>query len=140
MKRAAVVLFTRYHLIQHFNEVLAVTNRKYGGLTFPGGKVEEGEDIREAAVREIREEVGIEIEPLALTWLTSGQSARPESVHEVHLFFARHAKGFAHDVEPGTQHAWLTFEKLCQASPFAEFYRRIFPDGIEHLLVTRFER
>lgn len=43
------------------------TQRGYGeqkdGWEFPGGKVESGEDFREALVREIREELSVEILP-----------------------------------------------------------------------------
>lgn len=43
------------------------TQRGYGeqkdGWEFPGGKVESGEDFREALVREIREELSVEIHP-----------------------------------------------------------------------------
>jgi len=41
--------------------------RVFAGLwEFPGGKVEEGESAAEAAVREVREETGLEVRPIAL--------------------------------------------------------------------------
>ncbi len=56
-----------------------------------------------------------------------------------HVFWARVVRGRPQKIEVGTEFCWKTFEGLCEASPFAEFYRRLFPDGIEHILVTRFE-
>ena len=38
---------------------LVVTNKKYGGFTFPGGKVEKYESASQAAIRELREETGL---------------------------------------------------------------------------------
>ena len=38
---------------------LMVNNQKRGGWEMPGGKVEEGEDPKEASVREFREEAGV---------------------------------------------------------------------------------
>jgi 8-oxo-dGTP diphosphatase len=43
---------------------LMVKNPKRGGWEMPGGKVEEGEDPKDASVREFREEAGVMFLPL----------------------------------------------------------------------------
>ena len=62
MKRIDVVAA----VIKRDKKIFA-TQRGYGeqkdGWEFPGGKVEEGEDFREALKREIREELKVEISP-----------------------------------------------------------------------------
>lgn len=40
---------------------LGVTNRKYGGWTTPGGKIDPGEEPLQAALRELKEETGLEV-------------------------------------------------------------------------------
>lgn len=40
-------------------QMLAVTNRRWGGFTLPGGKVEPNETPEEAAFRELEEETGL---------------------------------------------------------------------------------
>ncbi len=62
-----------------------------GMLAFPGGHVEEGEELAAAAVRELEEEVGIVLDPQSLTYLielsAAGRDPRPG--HDVsHVFFA----------------------------------------------------
>lgn len=56
-------------VIIHENKVFA-TQRGYGafkdGWEFPGGKIEPSESPREALIREIREELDTDIEPLEL--------------------------------------------------------------------------
>ena len=45
------------------NEVLCLDRKKndWPGLTFPGGKVEDSEDIASSAIREVKEETGLTI-------------------------------------------------------------------------------
>lgn len=42
--------------------------RAGGKICFPGGTVEYGESLEEAVVRELREELGIEVEPIKELW------------------------------------------------------------------------
>jgi 8-oxo-dGTP pyrophosphatase MutT (NUDIX family) len=49
--------------------------RRPGGLDFPGGKIDPGEDILAGAVREIQEEAGFSIDPNDLTVLFANTSA-----------------------------------------------------------------
>ena len=49
--------------------VLVVRKRGTSRYMLPGGKIELGETPAEAAVRELREEVGAELDPTALAWL-----------------------------------------------------------------------
>lgn len=37
-----------------------------GSVSFPGGKVDEGEKVEDAVKRELREETGLDIEPTAI--------------------------------------------------------------------------
>lgn len=69
-------------------EILLVT-RRYppyaGGLTFPGGGIEFGESVAEAAVREVQEETGllVSLDSQFGTWSTPGN-------HTIITFFRAH--------------------------------------------------
>jgi 8-oxo-dGTP diphosphatase len=56
-----------------------------GLYTLPGGVVELGETLGEAAVREVREETGLEIEPLALVGYRQVISRDPKGLVERHF-------------------------------------------------------
>ncbi|MGD7044352.1 RNA deprotection pyrophosphohydrolase [Jeotgalibacillus proteolyticus] len=45
-------------ILTRYQHKWIVTKHKQRGLEFPGGKVEAGETLKEAAIREIREELG----------------------------------------------------------------------------------
>lgn len=135
MNRAAVVLVTkRFHGREPV--ILAVTNRRYGGIGLPGGKVNEGELPRRAAIRELREETHLIVTHSDLTFLLKATSAAHEPFTEVHLFFARAVWGEPRDIEDGTRHRWVTMGELLDASPFAAFYTQHLPDGVHHLAPT----
>lgn len=70
------------------------------GWSLPGGKVEEGEPIRDALVREMGEETGLDVEPGRLLYVCDHL---PESgTHVVHLTFeARRTAGPPGRSRPG---------------------------------------
>lgn len=51
-------------VITRINDHWLLTKHKTRGLEFPGGKVEVGETVEEAAIREVKEETGGEVQRL----------------------------------------------------------------------------
>jgi ADP-ribose pyrophosphatase YjhB (NUDIX family) len=58
-------------MIRHENEVLLQRRGDTGAWGLPGGSMELGERIDQVAVREVREETGLDVEPLKLVGLYS---------------------------------------------------------------------
>ena len=74
-----------------------------GYWEFPGGKIEPGEAPAAALVRELHEELGIDIEQ-ALPWITR-EYRYPHATARLHMFHIKHWQGDPHGRE-GQQLSW----------------------------------
>lgn len=109
MKRIEVVAA----IIQHGGKVLA-TQRGYGemagGWEFPGGKIEPGETAEEALVREIREELDVDV---AVGRLLTTVDYDYETFHlRMQCFLATIERGEPHLLEHRAA-KWLGAADIC---------------------------
>jgi 8-oxo-dGTP pyrophosphatase MutT (NUDIX family) len=84
----------------------------YGRWTFPKGHVEAGESLEETARREVREETGVEAEPIGAPRVVHYQVATRGTTKEVHFFPMRYHGGTAHPLAGEVAEvAWLPYEE-----------------------------
>ena len=102
---------------------------------FPGGKVEPGEDPRAALVREIAEELGLEIE--AGAWLGRGEHRDAGLTIVLDVFAATVAAGTLHLTEH-RRHGWLRAEEI-DALDWAAADQPVLP-AVKRLLFSRQRR
>lgn len=76
MKKVVVGIISKKCASGELEYLLVKARRDFGEFTGcwypPGGHVEEGEELREALKREVKEELGIEVEPSELLAKTAG--------------------------------------------------------------------
>jgi len=121
-------------LIVEEGRILLVKSRKWSNhFTLPGGKVEWGESLREAVVREVREELSLEVEPLAL--VNVGEHLLKGNYHrEVHFIFhnilCRLKGGEVRPNEEVEEWRWFPLEEAA-SSPEVDIHSR---RAVEHFL------
>jgi 8-oxo-dGTP diphosphatase len=112
-------------LVEQDGRLLAVRCVKPGAYDFwvaPGGGVQGTESLREAAQREVREETGLEVEPLSLAYIE--ELANPEARYCKFWFTGRVLGGTLSVSAPEakteliTEVAWLSRQELQERKVF----------------------
>jgi ADP-ribose pyrophosphatase YjhB (NUDIX family) len=105
-------------VVVHDGRVLLIRRGKeplYGRWVVPGGTVELGEPLDEALVREMREETGLEVEPLELLTVfdrIQRDGARVLYHHVIVDYLCRWLSGEARAASDALEVAWATPEEL----------------------------
>ncbi|HET9588775.1 MAG TPA: NUDIX hydrolase N-terminal domain-containing protein [Anaerolineales bacterium] len=102
----------------HEGKILLTKREDFEVWCLPSGEVEEGESLAEAAIRETKEETGVDIELTRLVGVYSRLGGMPD-VHAV-LYEAKPIGGELR-LQPGetTEVKYFTFDKIPQAIAFA---------------------
>jgi 8-oxo-dGTP diphosphatase len=123
-KPSPIVIVVACALLDEGSSVLIAkrpSGRLLAGLwEFPGGKVEPGEELEEALIRELCEELGIEIAKEDLVPLTFASHAYPDFHLLMPLFQCRRWQGRV-AAQEGQELAWVKPDQLaCYDMPPAD--------------------
>jgi 8-oxo-dGTP diphosphatase len=96
-----------------------------GFWSFPGGRIELGETIFQAVTREVREETGIEIEPVKVfqvyDWIVRDDAGRIRFHYVVNYVRARYLAGEPRAGDDAVEVRWIRAEEISALAmhPFA---------------------
>ena len=107
-----------------------------GNWSFPGGRLELGETVFQAVTWEVREETGLEIEPLRIfqvyDWITRDDRGDVRWHYVVNYVLARALSGEPQAGDDAADLRWVTLEEL-SSLPMHPFVRqtalRLFQDA-----------
>lgn len=101
------------------NVVVQDRIKTWKGLAFPGGKVEKGESFVESAIREVKEETGLEVSSLQLCGVKQFQTELDER-YIVFLYKTDVYKGTLVSSDEG-EVKWIPLNQLKKADTVEDF-------------------
>jgi len=108
-------------------QILLIQREDFKVWALPGGKVEQGESVAQAGIREVREETGIEV---ILTRLV-GIYARPNWIGDTHAaLFAAQPVGGILQAQPEEVDALMYTDPQDLPEPFIWWHRQLVLDAI----------
>ena len=114
------------------NELLLIKRGKQpfeGKYALPGGRVEYGESAEQAALRELKEETGIEGQSLQLIGVYSGPNRDPRGHYVSVAFLAQLPEGAV--IEAGDDAASAELIKDWKSIDFAFDHKKILADALK---------
>jgi len=118
---AAYIKATAYCIIDNNGRILLTQDEGKTGWKLPGGAIKKNESLVEAAVREVKEETGLDVEITGLVSLQEYTNKRGE--HRLRVYFAANLKGGSEQVNPGevAKIVWLSKSEVLRLSE-KDFY------------------
>lgn len=115
-------------------QVLLVNRRNSTEVGLPGGKVDPGENVWQAAIRELREETGIQIPPWKVFKEEFSCICDGEVQYKTTAFILPYTGDVPGGKEVGIQSRWGDFSELLTNSPFKEYNIKLICVVLKHFI------
>ena len=130
-RMAKILLLNMCMIIDELNNKVLVQDKvgkKWSGITFPGGHIENAESIIESTIREVHEETGLTVEKLQPCGLIDWCNAESNERWFVFLFKTTHFTGTLLEETEEGKVFWTDLEQLAglKLAPGMDTYLELF--------------
>lgn len=115
-------------IVDNKGKILLFTSPKWNGeYVVPGGHVEAGEKLENAIKREVKEEIGVEIEVITQFELAEDFVCPPEFKRNAHFIYINYIVKLKSDKfvfnEELTSCKWFSFDEVLNSNKFRKGYK-----------------